>query len=87
MNCEVRYNRKEYLRCKGIPRMKTLWLRPLPTGGSLKATRGSSRAAAADSIVTFGPFVGTSAAWAGNSARWRRVKDAEPYRVHRFSAV
>ena len=54
VNCEVRYNRRKHLRCWVIPRRKTLWLCPLLTGGSLTATRGPSRAAAADSIVTFG---------------------------------
>ena len=42
--------------CKVIPRMKSLWLRPLLTGGSLKATRVPSCAAAAEEIVTFGVF-------------------------------
>ena len=45
--------------------MKTLRLRPLLTGGSLTATRCPSCAAAADSIVTFGPFVEIHAAWVG----------------------
>ena len=45
--------------------MKTLWLRPLFAGGFLNATRVSSRAAAADIIVTFDPFVAIPAAWVG----------------------
>ena len=50
--------------CKAIPRMKTLRLRPLLTGGFLTATRRPSCAAAAEKIVTFGFFVEIHAAWA-----------------------
>ena len=42
--------------CKVIPRMEILWLRPLLTGGSLKATRAPSCAAAAEGSVTFDFF-------------------------------
>lgn len=43
--------------------MKALWLRLLLTGGSLKVTRVPFCAAAAEYVITSGPFVEIYAAW------------------------
>ena len=51
--------------------MKTLRLRPLLTGGFLRATRRPSCAAAAENIVTFGFFAAIPAAWVGSG--WERM--------------
>ena len=64
--------------CKAIPRMKTLRLRPLLTGGFLTATRHPSCAAAAEDIVTSNPFVPLPAAWGGRGPRGARRLGAPP---------
>lgn len=59
--------------------MKTLWLRPLLTGGFLRLTRRPSCAAAAEGSVTFGAFAVIPAAWRVVAGR-KRAHNMRPYK-------
>ena len=56
------------------PSGKNLWGILLSTGGSLKATRGSFCAAAAEGSVTFALFADTTAAWVVCAVERLRIK-------------